>query len=400
MVVRWRVLVWVAAIPLVAGALGCINSLGTLSIATSQLPDDETAVPYQASSTATGGLSPFACSVVSGSLPLGVGLAAVTQQITGTPTVPGVTSFTAQVNDASGQTVSQAFNLTIASSAGTSANILAAGFETSADRACPPANDPDGTCINSGTWSDVGNADLSGCPNCLVASYLNDPAGAHSGSWYGQMQLFPAPGVTGDGGWQFAVPAAHAGDRVIYLKEWLKYPTTWRFPCCGGGNEVKAFIMENAATGGPRPILSLQAWPGFPANPAACNYNGVVSSCADICTIAGDGYHCSSAIASSLGMVADGRWHSLEMGVDTTTGHAQAWLDGVLYDDNVDSTFAGPVSWTTAKYGFHFNGPCSDTTGVCVYYIDDIGLSTTFIPDSPTGPYRPYHPNHPVQRRF
>jgi hypothetical protein len=58
--------------------------------------------PYSSALTTTGGLPPFAFSIVSGSLPPGLTLNASTGAITGTPTAAGTFSFTAKVVDSSG----------------------------------------------------------------------------------------------------------------------------------------------------------------------------------------------------------------------------------------------------------------------------------------------------------
>ena len=56
-------------------------------------------VPYASALVASGGTPPYSYSIRSGSLPPGLKLNANTGAITGTPTSPGVFSFTAQVND-------------------------------------------------------------------------------------------------------------------------------------------------------------------------------------------------------------------------------------------------------------------------------------------------------------
>ena len=371
--VRWRVLIWVAAIPLVAGVLGCSgvacgpgelhNSPGTLSIATSQLPDDETRVHCHVSLTSTGGVSPFAWTAVSGPLPLGLGLAAATRQITGTPTVSGVSSFTVQVNNAAGQTATQAINLTVPSR-GASTNILAAGFETAADRACPPVLGDGLSCAKPGTWAAVSDG------NPPTPTYYNDPAGAHSGSWYAGMTLRPSPTRQYSAGWFYSIPAAYSASTQMYLEEWLKFPIGWRWRCCGGGNEQKAFILENANsnTNGIRPIVSIQA-------DSTCTNSLEQATCAYICLWSGNNvnYICHNQPGQARGIVADGRWHSLQLSVNVATGHWSLWLDGQLYIDVTDSRLAaGNVVWTTAKYGHYFD---MDAAGTDLnYYIDSVGL--------------------------
>lgn len=61
-------------------------------------------VAYSAAFTVTGGSSPFAYSIKSGSLPPGLSLSSSTGKITGTPTTAGTYTFTAQVKDSHGNT--------------------------------------------------------------------------------------------------------------------------------------------------------------------------------------------------------------------------------------------------------------------------------------------------------
>ena len=82
-------------------------------ISTGSLASGTAGASYSATLTATGGITPYTWSVVSGSLPAGLSLASNTGVISGTPTAAGTASFTAQVRDANSQTASQAFSITI-----------------------------------------------------------------------------------------------------------------------------------------------------------------------------------------------------------------------------------------------------------------------------------------------
>ena len=73
-----------------------------LAISTSSLPAGTVGVPYSRTLAATGGLTPYAWSIVAGALPGGLSLNAATGAISGTPAVAGSSSFTVQVTD--GQT--------------------------------------------------------------------------------------------------------------------------------------------------------------------------------------------------------------------------------------------------------------------------------------------------------
>lgn len=67
---------------------------------------------YSNTLTVSGGTSPFAWSVSSGSPPPGINLSA-DGTLTGTPTATGTSSFTVKVTDANGQSATQATSITI-----------------------------------------------------------------------------------------------------------------------------------------------------------------------------------------------------------------------------------------------------------------------------------------------
>src|SRR6185503_5957140 len=81
-----------------------INPSGTLSL-TATLPVAIVGVPYSYTLQATGGTSPYTYSVTAGSLPPGITLQS-NGVISGTPTQPGASSFTATVTDSISATAS------------------------------------------------------------------------------------------------------------------------------------------------------------------------------------------------------------------------------------------------------------------------------------------------------
>jgi large repetitive protein len=81
-------------------------------------PAGTVGVAYVTSLNASGGTAPYSFSVISGSLPVGLTLAAATGVISGTPTIAGTSAFTAQVEDASGTKASASLNITISSAGG------------------------------------------------------------------------------------------------------------------------------------------------------------------------------------------------------------------------------------------------------------------------------------------
>ena len=73
--------------------------------------------PIRRRLTASGGALPYTWSIVGGSLPPGLTLSSSSGVITGTPTIVGTFSFTAQVSDAGNpvQTASKSLSITITS---------------------------------------------------------------------------------------------------------------------------------------------------------------------------------------------------------------------------------------------------------------------------------------------
>ena len=86
---------------------------GPLTVLGGNPPAGTVGVAYSTSLMATGGTTPYSWSVISGSLPAGLALSASTGMITGTPTVQGTSTFTAQAQDATGTEASASFSITI-----------------------------------------------------------------------------------------------------------------------------------------------------------------------------------------------------------------------------------------------------------------------------------------------
>lgn len=95
-------------------------TFSTLAITTASLPSGNVAVAYSQTVQASGGTPPYTWSVVSGSLPPGLTLAASGGTISGTPTASGVYSFTVQAMDSASPTPgtdTQALSITIGTGA-------------------------------------------------------------------------------------------------------------------------------------------------------------------------------------------------------------------------------------------------------------------------------------------
>lgn len=92
---------------------------GPLTIQSTSLPPGQTGAPYNASLVATGGMPPYTWSLVSGSLPQGLSLAA-NGAATGTVLQVGSFTFTAKVTDSASHSTSSTVNLQVTSGSGLS----------------------------------------------------------------------------------------------------------------------------------------------------------------------------------------------------------------------------------------------------------------------------------------
>ncbi|MDE1155945.1 MAG: putative Ig domain-containing protein [Acidobacteriaceae bacterium] len=83
-----------------------------LAVTPVTLPVGTVGTAYSAGLTATGGAAPYTWTVASGSLPSGLALTSG-GVVTGTPTAAGTSSFTAQVADSKGATVTESLSITV-----------------------------------------------------------------------------------------------------------------------------------------------------------------------------------------------------------------------------------------------------------------------------------------------
>jgi hypothetical protein len=97
----------------ISGDFTFTTSSQPLTIGTASLPDGTQSVAYSATLAVTGGTTPYSWSIISGTLPAGLALAANTGVISGTPTVSGPSNFTVQVTDSNSLTASKPLSLTV-----------------------------------------------------------------------------------------------------------------------------------------------------------------------------------------------------------------------------------------------------------------------------------------------
>ncbi len=88
----------------------------TLTVNPSSLPNGTQGTAYNQSVTASGGAAPYVYALLSGALPTGLSLDTATGAITGTPSAGGSYSFSIQATDASSNTGSSAYTVSIGTS--------------------------------------------------------------------------------------------------------------------------------------------------------------------------------------------------------------------------------------------------------------------------------------------
>jgi len=91
------------------------NPVPPLTLAGGPQPIGEVGIPYTTSLVAAGGVTPYAWSIISGSLPAGLSISPTTGIISGTPTAQGTSTLTVQVQDSTNATAAAQISITVVS---------------------------------------------------------------------------------------------------------------------------------------------------------------------------------------------------------------------------------------------------------------------------------------------
>ena len=186
------------------------EGVAALGITTTSLPDGVVGVAYSAALVASGGTSPYAWSIVSGSLPgeLSLSTAGV---ISGTPTTEGTWTFTVQVTDSVENTATKALSIHVGAAGGYTGT-GAESYSGNWSGFCYG-----GTC--SGTWGFTVNWDAGTVSGWFTGTAAGDVAGSVSPgvisasgtalggtvTWSGN---FSADGSTVTGNWECPIAGA------------------------------------------------------------------------------------------------------------------------------------------------------------------------------------------------
>ncbi|MBI3680377.1 MAG: putative Ig domain-containing protein [Acidobacteria bacterium] len=104
-----------------------VNILARLEITTASLPGGTVGAAYSGTVAATGGETPYAWSILTGSLPDGLSLGSATGAISGSPTRAATFNFTVQVSDRAGRRATRSYTIEILAGLAISTASLPAG---------------------------------------------------------------------------------------------------------------------------------------------------------------------------------------------------------------------------------------------------------------------------------
>jgi sugar lactone lactonase YvrE len=194
-----------------------VTPLNPLSLTAAALPRGATGVSYTQTLAATGGLPPYAWSVAAGALPAGLTLAA--GAISGAPTASGIFSFTVQVADSAGLSVSRSFTISV--SAGALAVVTTPPLPQGAVGAAysQTLSDSGGTPPDT-NWTVA----AGGLPPGLNLSSSGVLSGTPTvnGAYTFTAQVTDSAGATASGSFQLTITLAayEVGDVSPYTSDW------------------------------------------------------------------------------------------------------------------------------------------------------------------------------------
>jgi len=244
-------------------SINVTDTVSTLTITTATLPNGNQNSPYNVTLAANGGVTPYAWSISSGSLPSGLHLNSSTGTITGTPTGGGLSTFTVQVSDSElptqvsvrllSITINPAVPLSITTTtlpdgvAGSpySAPIVAIGGVYPYTWSVIAGKLPDGLTLNSSTGVVSGSPWLPG-PKSFTVQVTDSETPSVSAS--GQITMnVNSPGGNGN-------PGLLSGNYAFYLNGFNAsgaWTLAGSFISDGNGNITSGMIDYNSVTGQP-----------------------------------------------------------------------------------------------------------------------------------------------------
>jgi putative Ig domain-containing protein len=322
-----------------------------LTIANSTPAPVDAGTPYSASLSATGGITPYQWSLATGALPPGIQLLASSGAITGTTATPGSYSFTAKVTDASGNSATGAFSLTVSSNG---------GFD--------------------------GPAEL---PLIYIQSAMANT---------------PAPGstitVNAGGDFQSALNSADCGD-TIQLQAGATFTGSFTFPA-NSCNDSNWIIVRTSADDSALPTegtrltpcyAGIASLPGRPALNCASTTNVLAklvmpaSGSGPVAFAAGANHYrlvgleitrtVGTGLVYALASVSNG-------GTANNIIFDRVWVHGTAQDDTNRGIDLGGTTYTSTVDSFLTDFHCVSLTGACT----DSQAISGGVGNAPMGPYK------------
>lgn len=223
------------------------------TINTASLADGEVGIAYSKALAASSGTPPYTWSVSGGSLPAGLSLNAASGAITGTPTTPGSSSFTARATDSPGGWSDRALSITIVSGPGITTTSLPGGdigFAYSKTLAATGGIPPYTWSVSAGALPaglslNTSTGAISGTPSALGASgftaRVTDSVGGTATRAL-SITIVPAPVVT-----TVSLPNSEAG--AVYSQALAASSGTPPYAWSVSAGALPAGLSLNAATG-------------------------------------------------------------------------------------------------------------------------------------------------------
>ena len=224
--------------------------------------------------------------------------------------------------------------------------VFSAGFEKASERVCEDAGDGK-TCRPGSVWAAVLPISAS--------AYVN--SGCHSGSWCGAMFWHGGsePGINQSAFWVKSWAPVGLSSNDVYFTMWYFLPQNWRLPDHNAGNDFfKVMLFE---TGDPK-----------------------VRGYVDFLNLDSTNTHYRPAWISSTDdtwrtaaetMTVDGKWHCLQVCINSRISKIELWLDGKLEVVSKDAGLRGRdiQEW---KFGGFYN---SEVHPAQTFYVDDVTVS-------------------------
>ncbi|MGH9678800.1 MAG: Ig domain-containing protein, partial [Candidatus Acidiferrales bacterium] len=165
-----------------------------LQISPGALPAGQVGIPYQATITGNGGITPYNWAIT-GALPPGLAIDASSGAVSGTPTQAGATSFTVDLTDSTGQSAHASSSITIAAKGQANAPVIGPAIPV-VNQGASLTFTCTANCGTGGTWS-VSGTDSRGNPATAAGSIdpatgvYTAPSRVTAQQSYGGYQLLP-----------------------------------------------------------------------------------------------------------------------------------------------------------------------------------------------------------------